>query len=65
MKKNMHDIIEHYGKVALALFGVAVLIGLGVIIGKIVSQKTQDKVNNMEYDVKVDEVLKPSETPGP
>ncbi len=59
----MHDIIEHYGKVALALFGVAVLIGLGVIIGKIVSQKTQDKVNNMEYDVKVDEVLKPSETP--
>ena len=61
----MHDIIEHYGKVALALFGVAVLIGLGVIIGKIVSQKTQDKVNNMEYDVKVDEVLKPSETPGP
>ncbi len=63
MKKNMHDIIEHYGKVALALFGVAVLIGLGVIIGKIVSQKTQDKVNNMEYDVKVDEVLKPSETP--
>lgn len=65
MKKNMHDIIEHYGKVALALFGVAVLIGLGVIIGKIVSQKTQDKVNNMEYDVKVDEVLKPSETQGP
>lgn len=61
----MHDIIEHYGKVALALFGVAVLIGLGVIIGKIVSQKTQDKVNNMEYDVKVDEVLKPSETTGP
>lgn len=61
----MHDIIEHYGKVALALFGVAVLIGLGVIIGKIVSQKTQDKVNNMEYDVKVDEVLKPSETQGP
>lgn len=61
----MHDIIEHYGKVALALFGVAVLIGLGVIIGKIVSQKTQDKVNSMEYDVKVDEVLKPSETIGP
>ena len=61
----MHDIIEHYGKVALALFGVAVLIGLGVIIGKIVSQKTQNKVNNMEYDVKVDEVLKPSETQGP
>lgn len=61
----MHDIIEHYGKVALALFGVAVLIGLGVIIGKIVSQKTQDKVNSMEYDVKVDEVLKPSETQGP
>ena len=61
----MHDIIEHYGKVALALFGVAVLIGLGVIIGKIVSQKTQDKVNGLEYDVKVNEVLKPSETQGP
>lgn len=58
----MHDIIEHYGKVALALFGVAVLLGLGVIIGKIVSQKTQEKVNNMNYDTKVEEVLKPSET---
>lgn len=62
----MHDIIEHYGKVALALFGVAVLIGLGVIIGKIVSQKTQDKVSSLEYDGKVvDEVLKPSETQEP
>ena len=58
----MHDIIEHYGKVALALFGVAVLLGLGVIIGKIVSQKTQEKVNNMNYDENVEEVLNPSGT---
>ena len=45
----MHDIIEHYGKVVIALAGVLAAVLLTAAVVTIVSSKTKDAVNEISY----------------
>ena len=45
----MHDIIEHYGKVFIALAGVLAAVLLTAAVVTIVSSKTKDAVNEISY----------------
>lgn len=46
----MNQIIEHYGKVIIALAGILAATLITVAIVSIVNTKTRDSVNNIEYD---------------
>ena len=46
----MHDIIEHYGKVIVALAGVLAAVLLTVAVVKIVNTKTTTAVDNISAE---------------
>lgn len=49
----MHDIIEHYGKVIVALAGVLAAVLLTVAVVKIVNTKTTTAVDNISYEQQI------------
>ncbi len=49
----MHDIIEHYGKVIIALAGVLAALLLTTAVVGTVSTKTKSAVNNLEYETRI------------
>ena len=49
----MHDIIEHYGKVVVALAGV-----LAAAVVTIVSGKTTGAIEDIEYESQIYEAMK-------
>lgn len=50
----MHDIIEHYGKVIVALAGVIAALLLTTTIVGMVTNKTTKAVNGLEYENKIE-----------
>ena len=53
----MHDIIEHYGKVVVALAAALAAVLLTVAVVKIVNTKTTSAVDNISYEQQITEVL--------
>ena len=53
----MHDIIEHYGKVIVALAGVLAAVLLTVAVVKIVNTKTTTAVDNISYEQQIQDVI--------
>ena len=53
----MHDIIEHYGKVVVALAAALAAVLLTVAVVKIVNRKTTSAVDNISYEQQITEVL--------
>ena len=53
----MHDIIEHYGKVVVALAAALAAVLLTVAVVKIVNTKTTSAVDNISYEQHITEVL--------
>ena len=53
----MHDIIEHYGKVVVALAAALAAVLLTVAVVKIVNTKTTSAVDNIYYEQQITEVL--------
>lgn len=53
----MHDIIEHYGKVVVALAAALAAVLLTVSVVKIVNTKTTSAVDNISYEQQITEVL--------
>lgn len=49
----MHDIIEHYGKVIIALAGVLAALLLTTAVVGTVSTKTKNAVNKLEYETRI------------
>lgn len=49
----MHDIIEHYGKVVVALAGVLAAVLLTVAVVGIVNSKTKTAVENISYEQEI------------
>ena len=49
----MSDIIEHYGKVVVALAGVLAAVLLTVVVFGTVNEKTTEAVNSLEYESKI------------
>ena len=49
----MHDIIEHYGKVIVALAGVLAAVLLTVAVVKIVNTKSTTAVDKICYDQQI------------
>lgn len=49
----MHDIIEHYGKVIIALAGVLAALLLTTAVVGTVSTKTKSAVNKLEYETRI------------
>lgn len=49
----MHDIIEHYGKVAVALAGVLAAVILTAAVVTIVNTKTRNAVDNISYEQQI------------
>ncbi|WP_156092970.1 hypothetical protein [Lachnospira multipara] len=49
----MHEIIEHYGKVIIALAGVLAATILTATIVSIVSTKTKTAVDNISYEQQI------------
>ena len=54
----MHDIIEHYGKVVVALAGVLVSLLLTAAVVTIVSGKTTGAIEDIEYESQIYEAMK-------
>ena len=52
----MHDIIEHYGKVIVALAGVLAAVLLTVAVVKIVNTKTTT-VDNISYEQQIQDAI--------
>ena len=52
----MHDIIEHYGKVIVALAGVLAAVLLTVAVVKIVT-KTTTAVDNISYEQQIQDAI--------
>jgi hypothetical protein len=50
----MHDIIEHYGKVIVALAGALAAVLLTVSVVGTVKQKTTDAVDGIAYQDKIE-----------
>lgn len=61
----MHDIIEHYGKVVVALAGVLAAVLLTVAVVKIVNQKTVDSVENIQYEEQIRDAIEAPSTSTP
>ena len=53
----MHDIIEHYGKVIVALAGVLAAVLLTVAVVKIVNTKTTTAVDNISYEQQIQDAI--------
>lgn len=53
----MHDIIEHYGKVIVALAGVLAAVLLTVAVVKIVNIKTTTAVDNISYEQQIQDAI--------
>ena len=53
----MHDIIEHYGKVIVALAGVLAAVLLTVAVVKIVNTKTTTAVDNISYEQQIQDTI--------
>ena len=53
----MHDIIEHYGKVIVALSGVLAAVLLTVAVVKIVNTKTTTAVDNISYEQQIQDAI--------
>lgn len=53
----MHDIIEHYGKVIVALAGVLAAVLLTVAVVKIVNTKTTKAVDNISYEEQINSAI--------
>lgn len=53
----MHDIIEHYGKVIVALAGVLAAVLLTVAVVKIVNTKTTKAVDNISYEQQIHDAI--------
>ena len=53
----MHDIIEHYGKVIVALAGVLAAVLLTVAVVKIVYTKTTTAVDNISYEQQIQDAI--------
>lgn len=53
----MHDIIEHYGKVIVALAGVLAAVLLTVAVVKIVNTKTTTAVDNISYEQQIQDAV--------
>lgn len=53
----MHDIIEHYGKVIVALAGVLAAVLLTVAVVKIVNTKTTTAVDNISYEQQIRDAI--------
>ena len=53
----MHDIIEHYGKVIVALAGVIAAVLLTVAVVKIVNTKTTTAVDNISYEQQIQDAI--------
>lgn len=53
----MHDIIEHYGKVVVALAGVLVAVLLTVAVVSIVNTKTKTAVDNISYEQEINDAI--------
>ena len=49
----MHEIIEHQGKVIIALAGVLAALLLTTAVVGTVSTKTKNAVNNLEYETRI------------
>ena len=54
----MHDIIEHYGKVVVALAGVLAALLLTAAVVTIVSGKTTGAIEDIEYESQIYEAMK-------
>ena len=54
----MHDIIEHYGKVVIALAGVLAAVLLTAAVVKIVNSKTTKAVDGIAYEQQINEAIK-------
>ncbi|MFQ7575151.1 MAG: hypothetical protein ACLRLD_07050 [Lachnospira sp.] len=53
----MHDIIEHYGKVVVALAGVLAAVLLTVAVVSIVNTKTKTAVDNISYEQEINDAI--------
>ena len=53
----MHDIIEHYGKVIVALAGVLAAVLLTVAVVKIVNTKTTTALDNISYEQQIQDAI--------
>ena len=53
----MHDIIEHYGKVIVALAGGLAAVLLTVAVVKIVNTKTTKAVDNISYEQQIQDAI--------
>ena len=53
----MHDIIEHYGKVIVALAGGLAAVLLTVAVVKIVNTKTTTAVDNISYEQQIQDAI--------
>ena len=53
----MHDIIEHYGKVIVAIAGVLAAVLLTVAVVKIVNTKTTTAVDNISYEQQIQDAI--------
>ena len=54
----MHDIIEHYGKVVVALAGVLAALLLTAAVVTIVSGKPPGAIEDIEYESQIYEAMK-------
>lgn len=57
----MHDIIEHYGKVVVALAGVLAAVLLTVAVVSIVNTKTKSAVEAISYEKQITDAINNSE----
>lgn len=53
----MHDIIEHYGKVVVALAGVLAAVLLTVAVVGIVNTKTKAAVDSISYEQEINDAI--------
>ena len=53
----MNDIIEHYGKVVVALAGVLAAVLLTVAVVRIVNTKTTTAVENISYEKQITDAI--------
>lgn len=56
----MHDIIEHYGKVVVALAGALAAVMLTVSVVGTVQEKTTSAVDKLSYEDKIESVINPT-----
>lgn len=61
----MHDIIEHYGKVIVALAGILAAVLLTVAVVGIVNNKTVSAVENIQYEEQIKDAIEAPSTQTP